>query len=136
MPSQLDAQGVEHVHDPPHQQEQIRTQLAFTLQGVIAQTLLKRKDGAGRVAAFEIMMITPAIKNLIKSGKTPQIYSAMQTGKNRGMRLMTQSLEELCRKGLVSRKEALNQDAEQGAAREAEERNRVRPVGETDREDW
>ena len=93
---------------PPHQQEQIRTQLASTLQGVIAQTLLRKKDGSGRVAAFEILVVDTAIKNLIKTGKTHQLYSAIQTGQEKGMQLLTQALKELCQKGIVSKEEAMS----------------------------
>ena len=93
---------------PPHQQEQIRTQLAATLQGVIAQTLLRKKDGSGRVAAFEILVVNTAIRNLIKTGKTHQIYSAIQTGQQEGMQLLTQALKELCQEGIVSKEEAIS----------------------------
>ena len=65
---------------PPHQQEQIRVQLSTTLMGVCTQQLLPTKDGRGRVVACELLMPTPAVRNLIREGKTHQIYSAMQTG--------------------------------------------------------
>jgi twitching motility protein PilT len=91
---------------PSHQQPQIRSQLASALRGVIAQTLLRKKDGSGRMAAFEVMVDTPAIKALIKDSKTHQIYSAIQTGRQFGMQLMDDSLKALCQKGLVSVEEA------------------------------
>ena len=81
------AQTVDRIIDvfPPYQQEQIRVMLAATLKGVVSQVLLPRADGQGRVAAREIMVVTPAISALIREGKTHQIYSAIQTGANHGM---------------------------------------------------
>lgn len=87
---------------PPHQQDQIKTQLSVTLQGVIAQQLLPRIDGPGRVAAFEILVATPAVRNLIREGKTHQIPSAIQTGAKHGMRSMENSLRELAQRGLIA----------------------------------
>jgi twitching motility protein PilT len=103
------AQTVNRVIDvfPAHQQPQIRTQLATTLRSVITQTLLRKKDGSGRVAAFEVMVDTPAIKNLIKESKAHQIHSAIQTGRQAGMQLMDDSLMALCEKGLISPEEAM-----------------------------
>ena len=104
------AQTIDRIVDvfPPHQQSQVRIQLAATLRGVIAQTLLRRKDGAGRVAAFEIMMATSGVKGLIKDAKTNQIYTAIQTGRQDGMLPFEQSLEALYRKGVVSLEEAMS----------------------------
>ena len=101
-------QTVDRVIDvfPSHQQSQIRTQLANALQGVITQTLLPKRDGKGRVPACEILSPTPGLRNLIREGKTHQIYSAMQTGSKFGMQTMDAALVELLRKGLVSREEA------------------------------
>ena len=101
-------QTIDRVIDvfPPHQQHQIRAQLANALQGVITQTLLPRKDATGRVVACEILMPTPGIRNLIREGKNHQIYSAMQTGGRFGMRTMDASLVRLMRAGLISRDEA------------------------------
>jgi len=72
------AQTVDRIIDvfPPHQQQQVRVQLSVALQGVISQTLIPKADGIGRVAAREVMFVTPAISNLIREGKTHQIYSA------------------------------------------------------------
>lgn len=88
---------------PPHQQAQIRLQLATVLEAVIAQQLLPRVDGKGRVAAFEILLATPAIRNLIREGKTHQIMSLIQTGARIGMKSFDMAYKELLAKGLVSR---------------------------------
>ncbi len=85
---------------PADRQEQIRVMLSESLKGVIAQTLLPKKGG-GRVAALEILIITPAISNLIREGKTFQIPSAMQTGKNHGMVMLNDALFEHVKNGLV-----------------------------------
>ena len=76
------AQTIDRVIDvfPPHQQQQVRVQLAGALQGVVCQTLAKTADGQGRVVATEVLVATPAIRNLIREGKTHQIYSALQAG--------------------------------------------------------
>lgn len=87
---------------PPHQQEQVRIQLAGSLQGIISQQLLPTKDGNSRVCAMEILIPTPAVKNLIREGKTHQIYSVMQTGHKYGMRTMDASLTDLYKKGKIS----------------------------------
>jgi twitching motility protein PilT len=101
-------QTIDRVIDvfPPHQQHQIRAQLAIALQGVITQTLLPRKDATGRVVACEILLPTPGVRNLIREGKNHQIYSAMQTGGRFGMRTMDATLVRLMRAGLISREEA------------------------------
>ncbi len=91
----------------PHQQQQVRIQLANTLIGVVAQRLLRRKDGRGRVPAVEILVTNPAVRNLIREGKVHQIYSVIQTGGRQGMQLMDRHLEELCRQGAISRQAAL-----------------------------
>ncbi|MFA5090031.1 MAG: type IV pilus twitching motility protein PilT [Candidatus Omnitrophota bacterium] len=103
------AQTVDRMIDvfPPHQQPQIRTQLASTLRAVIAQKLLRKKDGSGRIAAFEIMIVNSAIKHLIKEGSTSQIYSAIQTGRQEGMQNLEQTLKNLCQDGLISVEEAM-----------------------------
>ncbi len=87
---------------PAHQQGQIRTQLASTLQGVICQTLVKRRDGDGRAVATEVLVSTPAIANLIREGKTYQIVSMMQSGRALGMHTMDQHLAELVRAGVIT----------------------------------
>ncbi len=102
------AQTIDRVIDvfPPEQQEQVRAQLAITLQGVISQTLLPRKTG-GRVAAFEIMVATPAIRSLIREGKTHQMYSIIQTGGSYGMISLDQYLRDLVVNGVIEAENAL-----------------------------
>ncbi|MDN5276945.1 MAG: twitching motility protein PilT [Clostridiales bacterium] len=92
---------------PPHQQQQVRFQLSTVLEGVISQQLIPRKDGTGRVAAVEVMVVTPAIRNLIREGKTYQITNVIQTGARLGMKTMDQALLELYSKGVISREDAL-----------------------------
>jgi twitching motility protein PilT len=86
---------------PPNQQDQIRVQLANTLIGIVAQRLLPRKDGEGRVAVVEFLAITPTVRNLIKEGKIQQIYYSMQTGAKSGMRTMDNHLQHLFEMGLI-----------------------------------
>lgn len=92
---------------PPHQQQQVRTQLSTTLEGVLYQTLIPRNDGSGRVAAVEIMLATAAVRNLIREGKTYQLSNAIQTGSQYGSQTLDQALLTLCRNGIISRQEAL-----------------------------
>ena len=98
------AQTIDRVIDvfPPSQQQQIRQQLAGTLQGIVCQTLCKTADGRGRVAATEVLMATPAIRNLIREGKTHQIYSALQAGAQHGMHTLDQNLAELVKAGRIT----------------------------------
>lgn len=98
------AQTIDRVIDvfPSHQQAQVRTQLAGAIQGVVCQTLCKRSDGPGRAVATEVMIATPAIRNLIREGKTHQIYSAMQAGAKQGMHTMDQHLAELVKVGKIT----------------------------------
>jgi twitching motility protein PilT len=102
-------QSVDRIIDvfPPHQQEQIRVMLAGALQGVVCQTLLKTADGQGRTAAVAIMTATSAVRNLIREGKTHQLYSAIQAGAQHGMVAMDQSLATLVKQGRVSYDAAL-----------------------------
>ena len=88
---------------PPHQQQHVRVMLSVALQGVVAQQLLPTADGAGRVPAVEVLVPTPAVRNLIREGKTHQIYSAIQTGAEHGMQTMDSALAELVRAGRISR---------------------------------
>ena len=90
---------------PAGEKEMVRGMLSESLRAVISQTLV-RKTGGGRVAAHEIMLGTPAIRNLIREGKLAQMYSAIQTGQAHGMRTLDQCLAELVKNGLVSREEA------------------------------
>jgi twitching motility protein PilT len=87
---------------PPHQQQQVRVQLASTIQGVVTQQLLPTADGSGRAAACEILVATPAVRNLVREGKIHQIYSAMQAGGRFGMQTMDQGLANLVRSGKVT----------------------------------
>ena len=89
---------------PSEQQGQVRVQLSVALQGIITQQLLPTADGAGRVAACEVLLATPAIRNLIREGKTHQIYSALQTGANIGMQTMDAALATLVRQGKITQK--------------------------------
>ena len=93
---------------PTHQQGQVRTQLAATLQGVLCQTLVKRAEGSGRVVATEILVSTPAIANLIREGKSYQIISMMQAGRAQGMHTMDQHLADLVRAGTITVEAALS----------------------------
>jgi twitching motility protein PilT len=97
-------QTIDRVIDvfPPHQQGQVRSQLAATLQGVVCQTLVKKAGGKGRAVATEILVATPAIANLIREGKTYQIRSALQAGRAQGMHTMDQHLAELVNRGEVA----------------------------------
>jgi twitching motility protein PilT len=92
---------------PAYQQQQIRTQLSFTMQAIFCQQLLPRASGRGRVLAAEIMVCTPAVRALVREDKAHQIYSIIQTGGKYGMRTMNQSLYELYRAGLVTYDDAL-----------------------------
>ncbi len=101
-------QTIDRVIDvfPPHQQQHVRVMLSAALQGIVAQQLLPTADGSGRVPAVEILIPTPAVRNLIREGKTHQIYSAIQTGAEFGMQTMDASLTELVRAGRITRETA------------------------------
>ena len=83
----------------------VRSMLSESLQAVVSQTLLK-KVGGGRVAAHEIMLLTPAIRNLIREDKVAQMYSAIQTGGQLGMQTLDQCLKDLLQRGLITREQA------------------------------
>jgi twitching motility protein PilT len=102
------AQTVDRIIDvfPPDQQGQVRVQLYVALQGIIAQQLLPTADGSGRVAACEVLVPTPAVRNLIREGKTHQIYSVLQTGSAFGMQTMDTALAGLVREGKITQKVA------------------------------
>jgi twitching motility protein PilT len=94
---------------PTHQQQQVRTQLAFVLEGVLSQTLIPRRDGKGRVLSLEIMVPNTAIRALIRDDKVHQLYSQMQMGQEKyGMQTMNQSLFALYHKQIISLEEAMN----------------------------
>jgi twitching motility protein PilT len=97
---------------PPHQQEQIRVQLSFVLEGILAQQLIPKKNGMGRVLAVELLVPNPAIRNLIREDKIHQIYSMMQTGQSKfGMQTMNQSLFELVTRGHLSHEDAIGRSS-------------------------
>ncbi len=110
---------------PPFQQQQIRVQLAATLQGVVTQQLLPTADGQGRAVAAEILIATPAVRNLIREAKIHQIYSAMQAGGKLGMQTMDAALAQLVRSGSITHETAVSQ------CHSLEELNRLlgKPVG-------
>jgi len=93
---------------PPHQQQQIRVQLSTTLQGVVTQQLLQTADGQGRVVAAEVLVATPAVRNLVREAKVHQIYSVMQAGGRFGMQTMDSSLAELVRAGKLTHEMAMD----------------------------
>jgi len=101
------AKTIDRVIDvfPAAEKDMVRSMLSESLMGVISQTLLKKPKG-GRVAAHEIMIGTPAIRNLIREAKVAQMYSAIQTGASYGMKTLDQSLQELVQKGMISRETA------------------------------
>ena len=99
---------------PTGEQEQIRTMLANALLGVVSQILCKKREH-GRVAAYEVLLSTPAVSNIIREGKTFQLATLMQTGKALGNRLMNDSLLELAEGGIVSPEEALSKSVDKDA---------------------
>jgi twitching motility protein PilT len=103
--TQSTAQTVDRIIDvfPPEQQGQVRTQLSIALQGIVTQQLLPTADGMGRTVATEVLIPTPAIRNLIREGKTHQIYAAVQTSGAIGMQTMDADLARLVRAGKISR---------------------------------
>lgn len=103
------AQTVDRIIDvfPAHQQQQVRIQLSSVLKAVISQTLIPRLDGQGRVAAREVMIVSSAISNMIREGKTFQIYGALDTGMRSGMISLDRALADLLKKGVISTEEAL-----------------------------
>ena len=102
------AKTIDRVVDvfPAAEKEMVRAMLSESLRAVISQTLLKTKDGSGRIAAHEIMIGTPAIRNLIRENKIAQMYSAIQTGAQLGMQTLDQNLQDMVRRNLVSAAEA------------------------------
>lgn len=102
-------QTVDRIIDqyPPHQQQQVRVQLASVLQGVLSQVLLPRADGQGRIVAAEVLVATPAVRNLIREGKTHQIYSVLQTGAKYGMVSLDMYLVDLAKRGTITWDDAL-----------------------------
>ncbi len=103
------AQTVDRIIDvfPAYQQQQVRAQLADSLKGVVAQTLLPGTDGTSRVAAREVLIVTDAVRNCIMQGQTHQLYSLLQLGGKEGMVSMDQSLATLCRAGQITQEQAI-----------------------------
>src|SRR6058998_843697 len=99
------SQTVDRIVDsfPPAQQHQVRTQLSIALQGIVTQQLLPTANGQSRVCACEVLVPTPAVRNLIREGKTHQLYSALQTGGSHGMQTMDAALADLVRGGVITR---------------------------------
>jgi len=116
------AETVERIIDvfPPHQQNQVRMQLAGSILGIIAQTLLPTVDGRGRVPALEVMIANPAIKNLIREGKTHQIPSTIQISKKDGMQSLDQSLKDLVMEDKISREDAIKKAIDKKAFMESQ----------------
>ena len=100
------AQTIDRIIDvfPAHQQGQVRVQLSVALQGIMTQQLLPTADGSGRVVATEVLVPNPAVRNLIREGKTHQIYSVLQTSSAQGMQTMDASLATLVRAGKITQK--------------------------------
>jgi len=107
------AQTVDRIVDvfPPEQQGQVRVQLSVALQGIVTQQLLPTADGKGRCCATEVLVPTPAVRNLIREGKTHQIYSTIQTGGRVGMQTMDSALADLVRQGKITRELAENRSS-------------------------
>ncbi|MEN6640809.1 MAG: type IV pilus twitching motility protein PilT [Armatimonadia bacterium] len=120
-------QTIDRVIDvfPPHQQQQVRMQLSVNIVGVLSQALIKTRDKQGRVAAFEIMEAIPAIRNLIREGKTHQIGSSIQTGQKRGMMTLDQSLVELVARGIADYESARDKAHDYDAFDEMLERRKA-----------
>ena len=97
---------------PAEQQNQVRSQLSFSLAGVITQQLIPRSRGQGRVLALEVMVCTPGIKAMIRDNKTHQIYGQMQAGQKYGMQTMNQSLAQAVLNKWISREEAMGRSAD------------------------
>src|SRR6202142_4674392 len=100
------AQTIDRIIDvfPSSQQDQVRVQLSVALQGIMTQQLIPTADGSGRVVACEVLVPTPAVRNLIREGKTHQIYSVLQTGSAQGMQTMDTALATLVRREKITQK--------------------------------
>ncbi|MBI4690484.1 MAG: type IV pilus twitching motility protein PilT [Nitrospirae bacterium] len=124
------AQTIDRIIDvfPPHQQQQVRVQLANTLEGVVSQQLLPKADGKGRIAVREVMVVTPAISNLVREGKTHQIYSAIDTGAKFGMVSMDSALVELVRQKAITPDVAISKSSNPESLRSRIGASGVSPV--------
>jgi len=103
------AQTINRIVDvfPPHQQGQVRTQLSFVLRAVVAQQLMQTASGKGRIACEEILIVNPAVQNIIREQKIQQLYTVMQTGQSMGMKTFEQSLRDLYARGEITYQEAM-----------------------------
>ncbi|MBM3750074.1 MAG: type IV pilus twitching motility protein PilT [Acidimicrobiia bacterium] len=122
------AQTVTRIVDafPAHQQAQIRTQLSLVLEGIVCQALLPKASGKGRAAALEVLVATPAIRNLIRDDKVHQIYSTMQSGQEKyGMQTMNQSLARLTQNHQITREVAMSATSNKEELQTMLERGRV-----------
>jgi len=110
------AQTIDRIIDvfPPDQQQQVRLQLSTSLAAVVSQTLLPRVDGQGRVAAFEVLVCHSGVRNIIREGKTHQVYTLIQTGSQYGMQLLDQNLKELLRQRVVAFDEVIAKSSNPG----------------------
>lgn len=101
-------QAIDRIIDvfPPHQQRQVRLQMAMTLQAVVSQVLIRRKGGSGRVAVFETMPVTSSIRNMIRDNQIVQIYNTMATNRSQGMLLRNDALKECVQNGLITQEDA------------------------------
>ena len=97
---------------PPQQQTLARSQLSFVLLGILAQDLMRRRDGPGRVMAMEFLVATPAVRNLIRSGEIQQVYAAIEGGSAEGMTTLNASLLYLFRQGHISREDAIRKSTQ------------------------
>ncbi|HEY0338056.1 MAG TPA: ATPase, T2SS/T4P/T4SS family, partial [Burkholderiales bacterium] len=113
------AKTIDRVIDvfPAEEKEMVRSMLSESLRAVISQTLIKTKDGQGRIAAHEIMIGTPAIRNLIRENKVAQMYSAIQTGQQFGMQTLDQCMLDLIKRNAISADEARARAANKDAFR-------------------
>lgn len=124
-------QSIDRIIDlfPPHQQHQIRAQMAMTLQAIISQVLLKRKDGPGRVAIFETMPVTTPIRNLIRDNQTVQIYNVIATNRAQGMLLRNEALREAVERGLITQEDADRSFIDTTLFQKESPQNRLAPPG-------
>ncbi len=97
---------------PAYQQQQIRTQLSFVMVGALSQQLIPRAKGTGRALATEVMIVTPAVRSLVRESKLHQIYSIIQTSQKDGMKTMNQALYELCQNKIISYEEAVDRSTD------------------------
>ena len=102
-------QSIDRIIDvfPPHQQPQVRTQLSLTLQGLLSQQLIPRSDGRGLVGAYEVLVVNPAVRNIVRKGSTQDIYSIMEVGIKEGMQSMDGSLRDLVKNNAITRDQAI-----------------------------